>query len=95
MANNKLSGDAGKNKSGIDYRPFPLSKINFIMMGVCCVLIVLGFILIGGEPSTETFNPDIFSTRRIIVGPFICFLGFLLMPVAIMWKGKRSGDKKE
>lgn len=69
---------------------FPLGKINFIMMAACCVIIVLGFILMLGEPSTQNFNPDIFSTRRIVVGPTVCFLGFLLMPVAIMWKGKKK-----
>lgn len=63
----------------------PLSKKNFIGMVISGVLIVLGFILMLGEPSTtDTFNPDIFSTRRVVVGPLIAFLGFVLMAVAII-----------
>ena len=47
------------------------------------------FLLMGGEPSTdEAFNPDIFSTVRIAVGPTISFLGFVLMFFAILYKKK-------
>ncbi len=64
---------------------FPLGKRNFIFMGVSALLIVLGFLLMLGGSSTEAqFNPDIFSTRRIVVGPTIAFLGFIAMGVAIV-----------
>lgn len=67
----------------------PFSKINFYMMGGCLVLIILGFILMSGGGSDDTsFNPEIFSTRRIVVGPLLSFLGFLLMAFAIIWKPK-------
>ncbi|MCH5319464.1 MAG: DUF3098 domain-containing protein [Paramuribaculum sp.] len=70
----------------------PLTRINFILMGVAGAIIVLGFLLMTGAPATsEAFNPDIFSTRRIVVGPTIAFLGFLFMGFAIMWK---SNDRK-
>lgn len=69
----------------------PFSKINFYMMGGCLVLIILGFILMSGGGSSDTsFNPEIFSTRRIVVGPLLSFLGFLLMAFAIIWKPKSS-----
>ena len=69
----------------------PLSKKNFIGMAISGVLIVLGFILMLGDSSTtDTFNPDIFSTRRVVVGPLIAFLGFVLMAVSIII---RSADK--
>ncbi|MBD5369704.1 MAG: DUF3098 domain-containing protein [Bacteroides sp.] len=63
------------------------SKTNLLMMAGCLCLIILGFILMGGSSSSiETgFNPDIFSTRRIVVGPAIAFLGFLLMAFAIIY----------
>ena len=32
------------------------------------------------------FNPDIFSTRRIVIGPCVTFIGFLLMAFAILIK---------
>ena len=64
----------------------PFSKTNFWLIGGCCVLIIIGFLLmLGGSSSVEDgFNPDIFSTRRIIVGPLLAFLGFLLMAFAIL-----------
>lgn len=41
--------------------------------------------MIGGGSSVENgFNPDIFSTRRIVVGPLLAFLGFLLLAFAIL-----------
>lgn len=54
-------------------------------MAAAGAMIVLGFVLMLGEPSGDTFNPDIFSTRRIVVGPTISFLGYIFMGVAIMW----------
>lgn len=64
----------------------PFSKWNFLLIGLCCVLILIGFLLmLGGGSSIERgFNPDIFSTRRIVVGPLLAFLGFLLLAFAIL-----------
>lgn len=73
----------------------PLSRINFIMMIVCGLLIVLGFVLMaGGATTTDSFNPDIFSTRRVIIGPGISFIGFVLMAFAILYR-KPSETKAE
>ena len=71
-----------------DKASYPFGKINFICMGVCLVLIIVGFLLMGGEGSSveRGFNPDIFSTRRIVVGPLLAFLGFLFMAFAIIIK---------
>lgn len=65
----------------------PLGRLNFISMAVAGLLIVLGFLLMAGPANgvNGEFNPDIFSTRRIVVGPFIAFLGFAFMAVAIIW----------
>lgn len=81
--NDTSRGDCGN-------RIFP--KSNLLMMGGCVLLIIIGFLLMsGGSSSIEGgFNPDIFSTRRIIIGPTIAFLGFLLMAFAII----RSPRKK-
>ena len=66
--------------------------MNFILMAACAALIVIGFILMsGGGSSIEGgFNPDIFSTRRIVVGPTVSFLGFLLMAFAIIYRPKKD-----
>lgn len=64
----------------------PLNKLNFWLMIVAGAMIVLGFVLMLGAPSGDTFNPDIFSTRRIVIGPTISFLGYIFMGFAIMWR---------
>lgn len=76
-----------------DSSQLPLVKINFILMGIAALMIVLGFILIsGGAPeSADQFNPEVFSSRRIVVGPTITFLGFIFLGVGIMWP---SGKKQ-
>ena len=67
----------------------PLKPINYALMGVSLLLIVVGFILMCGSSNTGTeWNPDIFSTRRIVVAPLITFLGFILMAPAILWRKK-------
>lgn len=67
----------------------PLEKINYVLMGISAALIILGFFLISGDPTTEEkFNPDIFSTVRTAVGPTISFLGFVMMFFAILYKKK-------
>ena len=73
---------------------FPLTRTNFILMAIAGLMIVLGFLLMLGSGDTrEAFNPDIFSTRRIVIGPAICFLGYLFMGVAIMWKPNKFSGK--
>lgn len=69
---------------------FPM--VNILMMVGCVLLIIVGFILMGGGSSSVEggFNPDIFSTRRIVVGPAISFLGFLLMAFAIIWTPRKK-----
>jgi len=51
------------------------------------VFIVVGYLLMSGSGSTEqTFNPDIFSFRRIVVAPVLCLFGYLLIIVGILKK---------
>lgn len=72
------------------YVQFPLVKINFILMAIAGAAIVIGFLLmLGGSTTAEGFNPDIFSTRRIVVGPTLAFLGFLFMAFAIIYRPKK------
>jgi len=75
----------------------PFSKRNYFMMGGCLALIVLGFILMSGGGSTEEngFNPEIFSTRRIVMGPLLSFLGFLLMAFAIVYSPSKRKTVKD
>lgn len=82
-------GDIVKEKA--DMRPF--TKVNFWMMGGCVALIIIGFLLMSGGGAGNGFNPDIFSTRRIVVGPTLAFLGFLLMAFAIIWTPRGSESR--
>ncbi|MBP5641520.1 MAG: DUF3098 domain-containing protein [Paludibacteraceae bacterium] len=69
---------------------FYLPKINLILIAVSLAVIIVGFALMAGEPSGATeYNPDIFSVRRITIGPMTALAGFVLMIVAILWKGKK------
>jgi hypothetical protein len=64
---------------------FPLGKRNFRLMAIAVAVIILGFLLmLGGSSTEEAFNPDIFSVRRVVIGPTIAFLGFLGMIYAII-----------
>ncbi|MCH5219693.1 MAG: DUF3098 domain-containing protein [Muribaculaceae bacterium] len=70
-----------------------LNRANFICMAIAGAMIVVGFLLMLGPSSTaDAFEPDIFSTRRIVVGPTIAFLGFLAMAIAIIvpFKNKKG-----
>lgn len=76
-------------KKGDDAK-MPLGKINFILMGVCLLLIVVGFWLMTGSANEgDKFNYDIFESSRIVVGPFLAFAGFVLMAVAIIYRKKK------
>lgn len=54
---------------------------------VACALIIAGFVLMSGSGSNEqSFNPDIFSHRRIVVAPMLCLTGYLLIIMGILRK---------
>ena len=67
-----------------------LSTLNLILIAVSFAIIILGFALMAGEPSGEVYNPDIFSFRRITVGPMISLFGFVFMLFAILFRPKKK-----
>ena len=70
---------------------YNLPKINAILIAISLVVVVIGFALMVGEPSGATeYNPDIFSFRRITIGPMIALFGFLAMFVAILYKPSKK-----
>lgn len=83
-----------KNKDNIiteDRQTMPLGKRNYIGMAIAAALIVVGFLLmLGGSSTAENFNPDIFSTRRIIIGPCMAFIGFVGMAIAIILRPSKN-----
>ena len=67
-------------------KDFALGKLNFLLIAVAVVLIVVGFMLMSGGGSTDgvSFNPEIFSKRRIAVAPIVTMAGFILMVFGIL-----------
>ena len=54
---------------------------------IACALIIIGYILMSGSSSNEqSFNPAIFSTRRIVIAPILCLAGYLLIILGILRK---------
>lgn len=72
-------------------RNLAFSKINYILLIVGLAIIVVGFMLMSGESTTEeAFTPDIFSDMRIKIAPMVCLFGFLFEIVAILWPAKKE-----
>ena len=70
---------------------FNLPKINAILIAISLIVVVIGFALMVGEPSGATeYNPDIFSFRRITIGPMIALFGFLAKIVAKLYKPSKK-----
>lgn len=84
-ANNEKKGTEIKNGK------FPLGKLNFLLMLISGIMIVGGLLLICGSSNNDpaVFNTDIFSSRRLIVGPTIAFLGFVAMAFAIIFEKRK------
>lgn len=73
----------------MDKKKFAFDKTNFILLAVGMLVVILGFILMTGPSTTETtFQPDIFSARRIKVAPVVCFFGFIFMIYGVVRKPK-------
>lgn len=71
-----------------NHKNFPVGKKNLVLMAISFVIIIVGFVLMLGPNSDQAFNPDIFSFRRITVGPMVSLFGFVFMIFAIMYKFK-------
>lgn len=77
-------------------RDFAFGKMNYILLAVGMLIVILGFILMGGDSSTaDAFNPNIFSARRVKVAPVVCLLGFVSMIYAVVYKSKEDKEEAE
>ena len=75
----------------MDKKDLAFDKMNYILLAVGMAVVVLGFILMSGSGSTETsYDPDIFSARRIKVAPVVCLVGFVSMIYAVIRKPKKD-----
>lgn len=76
--------------------PFFFGKLNYTLLLLGLLLIFIGFILmIGGRSdSPDYFNYEMFNFRRLTLSPILLLTGYLLGIVAIMVKGKSSGENQ-
>lgn len=73
-------------------RVFAFDRMNFILLGIGMAVVILGLILMSGSGSSvDSFNPEIFSARRIKVAPVVCFAGYLFIIYAIIHRPKSVG----
>lgn len=74
-------------------KDFAFGKENFVWIAAAIACIIIGFMLMsGGGSGDSTFNPEIFSTRRIVVAPIVTVIGFMLVIVGIL---RNSKDKNK
>ena len=79
----------------MDKKKFAFTKTNYILTAIGMAIIIIGLLLMTGPNcTTEYFEPDIFSVRRIKVAPIVTLLGFITVIVAIACK-PRTEDNKE
>ena len=77
-------------------RDFAFGRMNFILLAIGMAVVIIGFILMGGDGSTaKAYNPDIFSPMRIKVAPVVCLIGFVSMIYAVVHKSKDEEQKEE
>ena len=69
-------------------KKFTLAKTNMLLIAIGFVIIVIGFVLMSGSGTIKEFNPDVFSFRRITVGPMISLFGFVFIIFALLYKPK-------
>lgn len=78
---------------------FAFGRINFILLAVSMAVVVVGYILMSGAGSNaDEFNESIFDFRHTTLAPIMCFFGYLMMIVAILYRPKANNDaaiKKE
>ena len=70
---------------------FAFGRINYILMIAGLVVLALGYILLsgGGSDDPNTFNPEMFDSRRLTVAPILIVLGFVVEIFAIMFKSRK------
>lgn len=78
-------------------RDFAFEKENYIYIGIAILLIVIGFIMMSGGSSSDgiSFNPEVFSKRRISIAPMVTLAGFALMVFGILAPNKSRKENAE
>ena len=70
-----------------------LTKTNYLLIVLGCVVIALGFILMsgGGTENPELFNEEeLFSFRRITLAPFLTIFGYMIVLFGVLKRAKQN-----
>ncbi|MSP69071.1 MAG: DUF3098 domain-containing protein [Bacteroidetes bacterium] len=69
---------------------FAFGKENYLFISIGVCVLAVGYMLMigGGAETPDTFNPEIFSTRRVTVAPITLLIGFGIVLYGIMRKPK-------
>ncbi len=81
----------------MENKKFALGGKNLLWIVIGIAFVIVGYLLMMGAPSTqESYNPGIFSTRRIVIAPTIAFIGFAVVVYGILVKpGKKESETEE
>lgn len=79
-----------ENKTGL---ALPAKNLKLIALGLG--IIIIGFICMIGGNNEGTFDPEIFSTMRITIGPVIALFGFFFEIFAILWVPKNEIEEAQ
>ena len=72
---------------------FALSEGNYLILTVGLFVVIVGFMLMSGDGSTEdAYNPDIFSNMRICVAPIVCLIGYIICGISIFVGGRNASE---
>ncbi len=66
---------------------FLFGNKNYLILILSILLICLGFVLMigGGGVGDSDFNPEIFSSQRIIIAPIVVIIGYIGMVFSIFY----------
>jgi hypothetical protein len=75
---------------------FLYKRKNYYLILASVSLLIVGMLLMSGSSndSTDTFNKDIYSFRRLTLAPLILFFGYILMIYSLMSVSERTKAKK-
>lgn len=89
VKSNTKSTTVSKNQSSSNNGVLLFDKTSYMLMGVCVVLVALGFLLMSGgkTPNPAEFHPEtLYSTTRVTIAPMIILIGFGVGIFSIMRK---------
>ena len=72
---------------------YGFTRVNLWIFVISLALIVIGYVLMSGGKSADgvSFDPSVFSFRRIGLAPILCTIGYLGFIPALLY---RRRDKK-